>query len=129
MGQSTQILLVDEDTSFAAVYQAVLRQAGFSVRHAGGAQDAHAALMDQPADVVITEIMLPGRNGLRLIQDLRLRSEYVATPVIVLTVLQAADVGLYAALRESLGISHYLVKQRTQPSQLVAAVKGLAEVG
>lgn len=128
MHKSTTILLVDEDTSFAAVYRAALEKAGFRVLSAEGVQAAQAQLAEEPVDVIVTEVLLPGRNGLRFVQDVRLDPRLQNTPVIMLTVLQAADVGLYASLRESLGITHYLVKQHSRPPELVNAVRSVVEV-
>lgn len=117
-----EILLIDEDASFAAVYQTALVRAGFRPSIARDADSAKQLLVDHTFAVIITEVLLPGRNGLRLIQDLRLDPRLADTPIMIVTVLEAADVGLYASLRESLGITHYLVKQKTRPTHLVAAV-------
>jgi DNA-binding response OmpR family regulator len=123
-----RVLLIDEDASFAAVYEAALVRAGFRPSLARDADSAKQAVSQFDFAVIVTEVLLPGRNGLRLIQDLRLDTRLAETPILIVTVLEAADVGLYASLRESLGIKHYLVKQKIRPAQLVEAVRSVVTV-
>lgn len=112
------ILLVDEDTTFGTVYATALRQAGFAVHTAPDARQALAILDREEIDTVITEVLLPGRNGLKLIQDIRLREDALDLPVFILTTLEAADVGLADSLAEVLSVKGYFTKQHTTPDAL-----------
>lgn len=119
------ILLVDGDTSFRRVYAAALEKAGLVVDHASDAQDALARLESRTYHAVVSEILLPGKNGIRLIQDIRLQPKHLSVPIFILTTLEAADVGIPASLAQSLGVRAYLVKQQTRPSQLAGAIQSL----
>lgn len=120
-----QILLVDGDASFRRVYAAALKQAGLAADHASSAQDALLQLKSKTYHAVVSEILLPGKNGIRLIQDIRLQPKHLSIPIFILTTLEAADVGIPASLAQSLGVRAYLVKQQTKPSQLAGAIQAL----
>lgn len=121
------ILLVDEDSSYATVFARGLDTVGFTTEQCGDARSALTYLADSPeaspVAAIITEVLLPGRNGLKLIQDIRLLKSHVNTPIIILTALTAADVGLAASLQEALGIGAYFVKQQTRPEDVASAVR------
>ncbi len=120
-----KILLVDNDVSFRTVYANALRNEGFDVTPVKDAQSALRQLSQSEFQGVISEILLPGRNGLGLIQDIRLMPRYLTLPIFLLTTLEAADVGIPASLSQSLGVKAYLVKQHTRPAQLTSALRTL----
>lgn len=120
-----KILLVDNDASYRQVYANALSSEGFDVSTAEDAQSAIELLNHTEFDGVISEILLPGRNGLGLIQDIRLIPRYLTLPVFLLTTLEAADVGIPSSLSQSLGVKAYLVKQHTRPAHLTNALRAL----
>ena len=82
-------LLVEDDATIAEFVLRGLREAGFAVDHAS---DGEAGLTDatsQPYDVAIVDLMLPKRDGLSLIEELRRRG--VATPVLILSARRSVD--------------------------------------
>lgn len=121
------VLIVDEDEVFRQVYGRSLSQAGYEVLFADGAVEAMERLRENAVDLIVSEVLLPGKNGLKLVKDIRIQTASNHIPVILLTVLEAADIGLYASLQQTLGIVGYLVKQRSTPRELTHAVgHGLA---
>ncbi|MCC7288779.1 response regulator [bacterium] len=120
-----RLLLVDNDESFRSVYASALTTEGFFIDHAVDTAQALEKLKGGGFDAVICEILLPGRNGVRLIQDIRLQPKTLSLPIFLLTTLEAADVGIPVSLAQSLGVRAYLVKQQTSPSQLVRALRAL----
>ena len=121
-----KILFIDEDHSFASVYAHSLHQTGdYEVTTVPDSRTALTYLNEHPdnVDAIITEVLLPGRNGLKLIQDIRLQERWLETPVYILTTLEAADIGLAESLRVALGVKAYLIKQRTSPSALADILK------
>lgn len=117
-----KILLVDEDEIFRTVYARALEAAGYEIVHADGATAALTQLDELDIDAVVSEVLLPGKNGLKLLKDIRVRTQSNAKPIILLTVLEAADIGLYQSLQQTLGVRAYLVKQKSTPDELIAAV-------
>ncbi len=118
-----QVLLVDEDEIFRQVYGRALEGAGYQVIHADGAVEALAQLEVSEIDIVVSEVLLPGKNGLKLLKDIRIKTASNNKPIILLTVLEAADIGLYQGLQQTLGVQAYLVKQKSTPADLIAAVQ------
>jgi CheY-like chemotaxis protein len=63
-----QILIVDDEPDVREALKRVLNRAGYSVRTAPDAIDAMAELQRMPADVVITDIVMPKINGVQAIE-------------------------------------------------------------
>src|SRR5439155_682002 len=66
-----------------------LREAGFAVDHFADGEAGLIAALDQPYDTAIVDLMLPKRDGLSLIEELRRRG--VATPVLILSARRSVD--------------------------------------
>ena len=82
-------LLVEDDAVLAEFVGGGLREAGFVVDHeADGAVGLSAALTRQ-YDVAVIDLMLPGRDGLSIIDEMRKRR--VTTPVLILSARRSVD--------------------------------------
>jgi two-component system response regulator AtoC len=77
------ILLVDDDAAVGTVLGALLRQAGLSFHHALSGEAALAALERRAFDAAITDLRMPGLDGLDLLA--RLRRAWPELPVVMLT--------------------------------------------
>jgi CheY-like chemotaxis protein len=77
------ILVVDDDPGVRGLYVTVLRQAGASVMSSGVAREAVGLIELQPADVVITDLRMPGHDGIWLLGELKARSP--GLPVILIS--------------------------------------------
>ena len=82
-------LLVEDDVSIADFVVRGLKEAGFAVDHAADGEAGLSAAIDQPYDVAIVDLMLPRRDGLSLIEELRRRG--IATPVLILSARRSVD--------------------------------------
>jgi heavy metal response regulator len=82
-------LVVEDDASIAEFVVRGLREAGFAVDQAGDGEDGLVAALRQPYDVAIVDVMLPRRDGLSLIEELRRRG--VMTPVLILSARRSVD--------------------------------------
>ena len=82
-------LLVEDDASIADFVVRGLKEAGFVVDHAADGEAGLAAAVDRSYDVAIVDLMLPKRDGLSLIEELRRRG--VATPVLILSARRSVD--------------------------------------
>lgn len=78
-----RILVVDDDESLRRVTQVQLEQAGFSTQIAADGNEALAALQKTPAQLVITDLKMPGMSGLELLR--RIRADYPEVVVVVIT--------------------------------------------
>jgi two-component system response regulator AtoC len=77
------VLVVDDDGAVGVVLVALLGQAGMKATHVASGEAALRALASQPADVVVTDLRMPGMDGMQLLARIAARSPEV--PVIVLT--------------------------------------------
>jgi DNA-binding NtrC family response regulator len=60
------ILVVDDDANVRQFVQLALEDAGYSVMEAAGADEAWRILEQNPPDLLLTDIVMPGANGLVL---------------------------------------------------------------
>jgi two-component system OmpR family response regulator len=82
-------LLVEDDASIADFLIRGLKEAGFAVDHAVDGDAGLQAAVDAPYDVAVVDLMLPRRDGLSLIEELRRRG--IATPVLILSARRSVD--------------------------------------
>jgi DNA-binding response OmpR family regulator len=114
-----QVLLVEDDDQVANSVRAGLELEGFGVRRTGTAEEGSVLLAEHPFDILVLDVMLPGKSGLHLL--LELRANKVDTPVLVLTGRDA--VGDRILGLES-GADDYLIKPFAL-GELVARIRAL----
>jgi two-component system cell cycle sensor histidine kinase/response regulator CckA len=81
------IMLVEDSPTQAEQARRILENAGFSVRVSSNAEDAFAALKREPAQVVLSDILMPGMDGYALCRMIKDDEVTWDTPVILLTSL------------------------------------------
>ena len=82
-------LLVEDDATIAEFVVRGLREAGFAVKHEADGETGLTAATEQAYDVAIVDVMLPKRDGLSLIEELRRRG--IPTPVLILSARRSVD--------------------------------------
>jgi two-component system chemotaxis response regulator CheY len=80
-----RIMMVDDSKTTRTMVAFTLRRAGYEVVEAEDGKAALALLDREPADIVITDLNMPGMDGLTLIRALRTRPGYKTTPIVMLT--------------------------------------------
>src|SRR5208283_5774997 len=78
-----RVLVVEDERKTASFVRKALQTEGFAVDVCPNGDDALAAVRSTPFDVIVLDIMLPGRDGLSLLRQLRERHN--ATPVLLLS--------------------------------------------
>jgi two-component system, OmpR family, response regulator len=81
--QAQHILVVDDDPEIVDLVGQLLTADGYLVSRAGDARVGRQVLDAGPVDLVVLDLMLPGKNGLTFCRELR--AEGVTTPIIMLT--------------------------------------------
>jgi two-component system OmpR family response regulator len=84
-----KVLIVEDDEKIASFVVQGLKQAGFSLDHAANVEAALDCLSAASYDALIVDIMLPGRDGLSLIEQLR--KERITTPAIILSARRSVE--------------------------------------
>src|SRR5438552_17842844 len=82
-------LVVEDDATISEFVARGLREAGFAVDRAADGEAALTAALQHPYDVAVVDLMLPKRDGLSLIEELRRRG--VMTPVLILSARRSVD--------------------------------------
>lgn len=82
-----RILVIDDDPAITSVLKRGLSYEGFAVDTAGNGADGLALARERQPDLVILDIMMPGLNGLEVLQ--RLRAADARLPVLLLTAKDA----------------------------------------
>jgi DNA-binding response OmpR family regulator len=80
---SMRVLVVEDDTQLAAALRRGLEEASFSVDLARTGDEGLAAATATPFDIVVLDVMLPGKDGLAVCAELR--RARVDTPILMLT--------------------------------------------
>jgi len=82
-------LIIEDDRAIADFVARGLREAGFAVDVAGNGEEGLSAALEQNPDVAIVDLMLPHRDGLSVIDELRRRGR--TTPVLILSARRSVD--------------------------------------
>jgi len=69
-----KILIIEDDEEVREYLESVLSRAGYEVLSAANGKAGVEAFIDNPADVVITDIIMPEKDGIETIMDLRRRN-------------------------------------------------------
>ncbi len=84
-----RVLVVDDEAGARIALKGLLESQGYAVDQAGDGASALERLVELPPDLIVTDLDMPGMNGMQLLAELRARDQDV--PVIVVT--SAADLG------------------------------------
>ncbi len=112
------ILLVEDEPAIARVLKAYLQKGGFHVEHTADGNEAAELFEETQPDLVLLDVMLPGRDGWSILKEIRGKS---STPVIMLTALGEVDSRL-SGLNE--GADDYITKPFVA-DEVVARVKAV----
>jgi len=120
---STSILVVDDSPSLRGMIAACLRAAGHSVTEASDGAQACALASGTDFSLVVTDLVMPGIDGLGLIRALRGNPRHASLPILVLST--EADDAVRTRAREA-GASGFLGKP-FDPEELLLAVGALMD--
>jgi DNA-binding response OmpR family regulator len=118
-----RVLVVEDEKKTASFVRKALQAEGFAVDVCHDGDAALAAAITTPFDVIVLDIMLPGRDGLSVLRQLRERKN--ATPVLLLSA--RGEVNERVAGLDS-GADDYLPKP-FELAELVARVRALTRRG
>jgi two-component system response regulator MtrA len=111
-----RILVVDDDASLAEMLTIVLRQEGFDSRMCGRGDLALAEFHDYRPDLVLLDLMLPGKDGIDVCKEIRAES---GVPIVMLTA-KGDTVDVVVGLES--GADDYVVKP-FKPKELIARIR------
>ena len=100
-----KILVVEDEKKIAGFIKKGLQEQGFTVELSGNGDEAYGLALHGAYDAIVLDIMLPGRDGLSILRNLRERK--MAVPVILLTARTELNERLEGL---NLGADDYLTK-------------------
>lgn len=114
------LLLVEDDPNLRRLLEEALREAGYEVRPAAGSRDAVEIARDGPVDVLLTDVELPGMDGIQLAEEIR--RQHPRVHVLYMSGHARARLERYRLLEDE----HLLSKPFT-PGALVAEIASLMD--
>ena len=118
MTAMARVLIVDDDPVIRELLASYLQRDGYEVLCAEPAEQAEACLQEQPVELVMLDIRLPGKDGLTLTRELRVRSE---VGIILIT---GRDDEIDRIVGLECGADDYLAKP-FNPRELMSRAKNL----
>ncbi len=118
------IAVIDDDRLVRATLKAILEDAGYQVLLAGNAGEAARSIESPDVELIITDIVMPDRNGLDTIRDIRRRRPDVK--IIAISGAIPANGESLVAMLGSLGADRVLRKP-FKPEQIIGAVEELLQ--
>jgi two-component system chemotaxis response regulator CheY len=113
------ILIVDDSAIVRTQVRKCLEDAGYGITEAQDGRAALATAGTQSFDLVVTDLHMPGMDGLSLVEALRGKNEYEKTPIFVLTTETDTDV---ITRGREIGVTAWVTKP-VQPDVLLNGVR------
>lgn len=115
---SQLILIVEDEPKLAELLSDYLRQSGFTTRWLDNGTAVGAAVREQPPDLILLDLMLPGSDGMSICREIRTFSR---VPIIMVTA-RVEEIDRLLGLE--LGADDYICKPFS-PREVVARVKAV----
>jgi DNA-binding response OmpR family regulator len=114
----TTVLAVDDDPDVLALLEVTLQRGGHHVELAAGADEALRILRDRVIDLVLIDVMMPGRDGWSLLEEIKADPELSRIPAVMVT----ARAEPQDQVRGGLGGALSYITKPFHPQELLDAV-------
>lgn len=120
MPDKPSVVLVEDDAVLAEMYQKKFELEGFTIHHALDGEAGLTLIKKVKPAIVLLDIMMPKKNGLDTLKDIKADDELKNTYVVLLT-----NVGEQSYVDEGfrLGANQYLMKSNFTPREVVEKVR------
>lgn len=112
-----KIFLIDDDQVLTQLLRQKLEKEGYEFYAAGDGIDVEQKLKAEKPDLLLLDIDLPYRNGVKILEDIRSDAELKGLPIIVIS-NSGNPVDIYRI--KELGVKDYLIKVDFDPDELTA---------
>lgn len=114
------ILIVEDDEQLRAMLKLILLESGYAVLEAATGNEVEVIYQQQHPDLVITDLLMPDKDGLEVIMDLRRTDQDVK--IIAISGSSSKNSANYLSLAQKLGARGTLTKPFT-PEEFLEAVR------
>ena len=111
-----RVLVVDDDTALSEMLGIVLKNEGFEPSFCANGEDAISVFREQRPDLVLLDLMLPGRDGIDVCRQIRAES---GVPIVMLTA-KTDTIDVVVGLES--GADDYVMKP-FKPKELIARIR------
>lgn len=113
-----RILIVEDETKLSELLRDYLQQAGFSINIVGNGLDAIPTVREVSPDLILLDLMLPGRDGMEICRELRT----ISFVPVIMTTARVEEIDRLLGLE--LGADDYICKPYS-PREVVARVRAV----
>ena len=115
-----KILLIEDDPFLSVLLGNRLKKEGFAVAAVKSASEVNKAVSAARPDLMLLDIILPGKSGFELLGEMKADPQIAKIPVVIISNLgQESDV----AKGRELGAADYIVKAKVSIDDLVGKIK------
>ncbi len=114
------ILVIEDDSLIAGIYQGQLEREGFNVEVAHDGETGLSKINELQPDGVLLDLMLPKITGMEIIQKIRVQERFKQLPIVVFS--NSFVPNLFQKAREA-GATNVFNKASSRPSEMVKALK------
>lgn len=111
-----KILIIEDEQDIRILYTEMLTEAGYVVEQVPDGEHGVEKIKSLDWDLMLLDIMLPGKDGLKILRELKDTPEFKKGPIIVLTNLNSEHI-IQEAFK--LGADGYLIKSEVTPDKVV----------
>ena len=120
MGEKKIVCIIDDDPNILEIYGLKLKNEGFEVTTTNNGEEGIETVKSHKPDIILLDIMMPIKDGIGVLEDLKNDSTLSKIPVIVLS--NVSDNKIVDKIGE-FSTHFYIVKSLTTPQKLVGIVK------
>ncbi|MBE0452842.1 response regulator transcription factor [Roseovarius autotrophicus] len=118
-----KVLLIEDEPNIIEAISFILSRDGWEVKTHANGHDAMEAVRRRAPDLIILDVMLPGKSGYDILGEIREDADFAETPVLMLTARgQTRD----REMAERAGANRYMTKPFSN-ADVLAAVRALVE--
>lgn len=120
-----KVLIADDEPNIVTALEFLLKRAGYDVRAAANGEEALALVESYAPDLVLIDIMMPGKSGYEVCQRMRERPEWNHIKIVMVTA-KGREAEVSKGL--SLGADLYVTKPFSTQDLIAAVDRLLADV-
>ncbi len=114
-----KVLIVEDDTLLLVTLTHQFEEAGYTVVSANNGEDGVALFLSEKPDALVMDVMMPRKDGVEMLEEIRAKAPEDRTPIIVLSNANDMD---YVARAMGQGAVAYLLKSDRQIDSVVRLV-------
>lgn len=126
-----RILVIDDEPDLITYYETILGEKGFSVTSANSASEGLERLKEGRPDLILLDLVMPEKTGIKLFGDLKKDERYKDIPIILITGIKDVMGGDHKKFFEGLRTrvpAAYLEKP-VDPQVLIKTVRDVLQLG